>query len=796
MLQPLTQTFGDPIAHQNAMIQQAIVQNPELQTNMAQESGLWDSEDERQFFMDSRNAALEFQSQAWRMLQDQIMLNSDFFARFHSNGDESARYVNGDQMSDTDRANIFAEGRKPYEFDFISEYVKNICGEQISQRTEWNAVPLIPTMPEELQADIANHLLKWVSQSNDRQWPKVASAVFKDAIIRGMGVCTVRIDPDDPMSAIEIAHRRPQEFMWDIGSTLNGCLDGTTHLIRRYVRPRVELAMEYREWMNEILQMAPNLSTGYGTYDFYYNMMAPRVASAANKVEQSYQFSPSLSTIWGGKLPVCEMYHRRKVPRWSVYDGIFDRTYTFDNKLAATAARQMLFDYWTQSGMLQQLGIPTPVLSVVKQRLVTVVDQYTYIGMVMVRIVSQETENFPYAFYIPDWYDGTIVSFVERGKPRQRLVNRIMSHLDQMASGMKAQAVINKAYLSDKLTTEEIQEQFTQPGKIWVVDQPAGANFDASKVMHLTPVPNVGPVVLPFLNLVTESVKGAYGGSVQVGEPDYAQQSAASQEVLRSSGQLSRMDIYDAFQEFSEDVGKRAIYYAQYLDPTTRMRVINESGKADITSFIQAGIKDFGELQFGVIVAEKKLNPSEQARRYTQIIQLIGQMPETAPDWMPLLLKYIDVPYNDRTQVMQSSQARQQQQSQLAERSQQLMEQEQMTKDAVQKGNLMIKAAELDILARNPVKWNGQIKIPGTAELLQSMMQHGGIDIGAEQVAASIAGKALMDQDVRNLAQVSEQELWTPEQKKLQASKAAQIEHSVSQKDAVARSQKAEENVE
>lgn len=785
----------DPVQHSAAVAEQAIVQTPELLESMAMESGIWQSEADRQNRMDSRQNAEDFTGQAWQMLQWQVMLHADWFNRLHKNGDESADYVNANQWSVEDRQAHLDVGRKPYEMDMLTPYVNALCGEQIGQRTEWNAVPLSPTMDKQKQADVANHYLKWIAQAGSNQWKQTASMCFRDGVIRGIGVCGVRLDPHDPMEAIAIKHMRPQEFMWDISSTENGWLDGTKYLIRRYTRDRVDLAWQYREWMPDILAMSPNLSTGYGTYDFFYNMMQPKVLGATNSLQNPMQFNPTIQTVFGGRLPVCEMFERIWVQKWAIRDSIAKRLFTFDTPQDAAAARQILVNFYDQTGFFAQTGATPLSISQVMPKSVCYLQQLTWVGNVLVEVKAEETDRFPYKFFIPDWYDGAIVSFVERGKSRQRFVNRLFSLLDQAAGGMKPQAIVNHAYLSPKMTQEEVDQQFTEPGKVWHVDQ-ASPQFDPTKVVHITPVPNIAPMIMPLYQLVTDSIKNGFGGAVQIGEADYAGQSGASQDGLRAAGATATMNIYDAFTLFTEQVGETAIELAGFLDPATRMEVVDESGQAYDASFLDYGVTSFSELRFSILVAEKSVNPSEQARRFSQFIALAGQMPENAPDFMDLILKYMDVPYNDKIQVIQRMQQRQQQQAQLAERAQQLSEQAQMTKDAVQKGNLMLKAAELDLARLNMPKIAGTFKLPASPAIMASVLQQAGIDAHPQMIAADIAQKALMDQDIRDVAQVHETELMTEDQKKMVANKVATSElHVQSQKDQVARSQKTAENV-
>ena len=112
----------------------------------------------------------------------------------------------------------------------------------------------------------------------------------------------------------------------------------------------------------------------------------------------------------------------------------------------------------------------------------------------------------------------------------------------------------------------------------------------------------------------------------------------------------------------------------------------------------------------------------------------------------------------------------------------------------VKESGQMLKAAAFDLQRERPFILNASVKLPASPAMIADIMTGAGSPATPAGIIADMSQKILIDQGARNIAQISEQNLWTPAQRKLQEAKAAQIEHATSQKDSVSRSQKATEN--
>lgn len=784
----------DPQTHSQMVAEQAIMQDPALFTNMNANLGWFYDDAQRQMLMDSKMRAQEFNLQAYRLQTEWENLHAPWFQRFHANGRESVKYVTNEQWNDRDRLAHAQQGRRAYEMDIISPYYHTLMGEYIGARGDWQATPFVePTSNRQQIADIYNHYLKWVQQSGDNQWDAADAMCASDALIRGVCVAGIRPDPFNPMASVALEHMFPYEFMWDIGSTKNPFLDGTRFLSRRYWKDRVELSWMFPEWAKEILAMMPGSINGGNANDLMMEtQMRARAGASANDGGMPIEFNQFFSAINRGPLLVKEFYERRRERKYFVRDGTAGKTYYFDTPGDATKARGQLEMYYTQDPVAQQLG--AAILSNVNPQDVSVVDQYISIGNLLLRVQSEVTERFPYEVMIPEWIEGSVTSFVERGKSRQRFINRLFSNIDIVIGALKPQGVIDKHYLSSKMTDEEILQGTTQSGKVWVVDSNGDERFDPARVLHTTSAPNPGPAIMPTYNLIQDNIRAFYGGSTVLGQAEYAGQSGTSQQGLRAMASTQTMPFFDMMKHFNRRVGEQVIQKAQYLDPATKMEIVDEAGDPFIASFAQAGIQSFNDIRFNIQVTERSVSPSEQSRRYGLFIGLMGQMPNYAQAFMPLVLQYMDVPFKDKQSVIQAIQGIDQQNAQLQEREQSLAEQMQDRSMRVKESGQMLKAAMFDLQRERPFVITSSLKIPATPALIADIMTGAGSPATPAAVIADQSQKILLDQGARNLAQISEQELWTPEQKKLQEAKAAQIKHAASQKDAVARSQKSTEN--
>jgi len=783
----LSNVYSDAYDMSNAALLGAAAKDPQFADNLLQESGRYPGEIQA-MRQDARTLAASMNEEIRELIWNFELLHRDWFAKFHALGDENHAFYMEQQWSNNDRKHYINNGQKPYEFNIITPFVDQLRGEQLSQRMDWEAVGANPLSGQ--YAEGATHFLRWCRQYEENRYDERESDVFRDGLVRGLGVLSARPDWTNPFGAVRIERHLSREFMWDIHSCENGFWTGSKYLWRGFYLDRVLLATIFPEWRDKILALA-GMTTGRQGWENDYVMNRPRVqALTSDRAPYSEEFDPMLRTVYGGLLFVREFYHRRYVDKFKIVDGHTGDAYYFDSERDAFDAAQMLWHWWMDTGALRQIGAQQPLVSNPMPCTMPVIDQYIFIGEQLIRCTTQQVDRFPYIPFMPDYYDGSIISFLERGKHRQRLINRLIMYMEEIAGGTKPQVGVNKAYLSGQQSDQDIINKMSKQG-VWIFDSQI-KDFDIEKQMSSFVPGQNAQMVQSLLGVVRDTMQQLYGSATVLGSPDYAGQSGESQEKLRSYASTMTLSIFDKLRVTSTMVAESCLYYGQFLNPTVNMMVTQDSGEAIYKSLDSFGIQRLGDLKFRATITEVLASQSERERRQSTIIQFAGQIgPDKATALEPLILKYSALPYSDQQQISQAWAAIDKQQSDLAERERKESELNSETKRQALIMGLENKSKELDIMAANPAKWTVQYK-PDTSPALTAELAAGtGIDAHPVMVEADVANQALLNQDIDDTKQEHFNEL-TPQWVKDGAKQKKQGVDTP--KDSSARSSKGKEN--
>jgi hypothetical protein len=739
----------DPLMHETQVVMGAM-QNEGWTRDMLSETSLYFSDIEASYARDQRALAIEMGSRAWELKDSWERIHMPWFNDFHNYGDENMQYFMDEQWTPEDIHAHLEQGRRPYEFNMLAPYINAICGEQIGRRNEWRAIP--ENSVSEPFAEVASHFLKWVQQSNHNQWEQTESDIFRDNAVRGLGVCSVMLDPRDPFGSVKIGRELPQEFSWDIYSAKDGTVQDSKFLRRNYWVDRVSLASQYKEWAPEILSLFGKIMST-STLSYFNTLKKPRVRSLASGNGYSTQFDTHFQTVYGGMVNVTEFYHRRYLAKWKVVDGNLQETHYFDTEQDAIGAASELMQFWMQDEVRQAYGVARPLVSHPMPVDVAVIDQYVWAGDQLLRVTTTMNDRYPYEFFMDSYYDGNVVSYLARGKGRQRFYNRMISLIDMMVGAAKPQLAIDKGFLAEEMTAEKIQQSSVDPTHIWIFDSNKREGFKASDAFTTTPAVNYGPAVQALTQTIHGSIENFYGGSTMVGQADYSGQSGISQQTLQAIGTTTTASIFDKFNDFGKRVGEQALYLSRYVDAAVRMPVMDDDGGVTISSFDDEGVHSMAELKYRVKIVEQQASQSEKAQRMRDLDTLAGQAPEIVPFLLPLKLKYAGIAYSDRKQIqsaMQASQEQQQQQQQIESERQYGLEKQ---KIEIQQGNLDVKIGLLELAERNPVKVMATRKLGGGPLQDAALLEHAGIDAHPTTVAADWALQKLMEQDAADVAQ-------------------------------------------
>ena len=745
----LAQPIIDPLLHETQVIMGAM-QNEGWTRDMLSETSLYFSDIEAGYARDQRALAMEMGARAWELKDSWERIHMPWFNDFHEYGDENVHYYMDEQWTPEDILTHIEQGRRPYEFNMLAPYINGLCGEQLGRRNEWRAVP--ENAASEPFAEVSSHFLKWVQQCSNNQWDQAESEIFRDNAVRGMGVCSVMLDPRDPFGSVKIGREMPQEFSWDIYSAKDGTIQDAKFLRRNYWVDRVSLASQYKEWAPEILSLFGKIMST-SSLSYFNTLKKPRVRSLASGNGYSTQFDTHFQTVYGGMVNVTEFYHRRFIPKWKVVDGNLQETHYFDSEQDAIGAAQELMQFWMQDEVRQAYGVARPLVSHPMPVDVPVIDQYVWAGDQLLRVTTTMNDRYPYEFFMDSYYDGNVVSYLARGKGRQRFYNRMISLIDMMVGAAKPQLAIDKGFLAEEMTPQQIQENSVDPTHVWIFDSNKREGFKASDAFTTTPAVNYGPAVQALTATIHGSIEQFYGGSTMVGQADYAGQSGVSQQTLQALGTTTTASIFDKFNAFGKRVGQQALYLSRYIDPAVRMPVMDDDAGVSISSFDDEGVHSMAELKYRVEIVEQQASPSEKAQRMRDLDTLAGQAPEIVPFILPLKLKYAGIAYSDRKAIQAAMQQSQDQQTQQAQQQADREYELEQRKLEIQEGNLNVKIGLLELAERNPVKIALTKKLAGGPLQDAALLEHAGLEAHPTTVAADWALQRLMEQDATDVTQ-------------------------------------------
>ncbi|MBU6231347.1 hypothetical protein KGP36_01660 [Patescibacteria group bacterium] len=701
---------------------------------------------------DARSLATSMNEESRELIWNFELLHREWFSQFHALGDENHKFYMEEQWTNNDRRHFINQGQKPYEFNIITPFVDQLRGEQLQTRTDWEAVGRNPI--SEQYAEGATHFLRWCRQNGDNRYEARESDIFRDGLVRGLGVFSVRPDWMNPFGGIKIERPLSREFMWDIHSCTDNFWTDCKYLWRGFYLDRVRLAAMFPEWAPEILALA-GMVTGRQGWDNIFVMNKPSVRPlTADAHPYSTTFDPMLNTIFNGLLFVREFYHRRYIDKFQVLDGHTGDAYYFDNQSDAMDGAMMLWKWWMESGALQMIGSSQPLVSNPMPCTVPVIDQYIFVGEQLLRVTTQQIDRFPYIPFMPDYYDGSVVSFLERGKHRQRLINRLIMYMEEIAGGTKPQVGVNKAHLSGQQADQDVINKMYRQG-VWIFDNPQ-VEFDVGKAMSSFVPQQNAQMVTSLLGVVKDTMHQLYGSASVVGQADYSQQSAQSQMALKSYASTMTQSIFETLRTTSKLVGESCLYYGQYLNPTTNMMVRGEDGDTIYRSLDSFGIQRLSDLKFRCEITEILASPSEREQRMRVVIGAMGQMgPELNAAFEPLLLKYSPLPYSDKKEISDNIAAIQKQQADLAERQQVQAELDSQTKRQVLVMQQENKARELEIQAQQGARLTATYQIPPSPAATAEILAATGVDPDAHpaMVAEDYAKQAGMDQQIDDTRQ-------------------------------------------
>lgn len=692
-----------------------------------------------------------------------------YFGRWNENARETLDYHQGHHWSVQDMTDILMQGRKPYEFPIVRSFAQAIIGEQIQQRTDMRCVP--KTGISEDFTEAMNHYLRWALQINN--WQATASDIYRDGVIIGVGVTGVSMDYNDPFGRPKIEQCYPFEFMWDIQTARDSCLNGIKELWRGTLVPVSEAIDEFPEAREQILKTAGSVDRFMYAYQ---TMKKPKIKAPANKL-----YLDATVNTWSvynrDMVFRREFYVRRYEPRWVVRDGETNTESDFPQTQQgysdAMAYAKTTYNFYLHPQILQQFQItsvtdpatgqqvPQPLISEPYKKNVCFVDKYVFFGTTLVYSRTVRTETLPYKFFVPEFYYGDLTSHMEHGKGLQRYVNRMAMFIDEGASGMKGGTVTNKAYLDDnKWTDDQIRRFSVQPNPNWIVDKDP-SEFPIEQFIKTYPSSFNPQQASELLRLAKDNVSDMFGGPNAIGLQAFAGQSGRDAKEMHDQASVKTLPLLDKWGSTQSQVGEELIARSQDLNPSVEMYVTNEYLEPEKTSFAAHNLGEIFtpmDLSYSVEIEEVVASQTEQARKYAQLTTVMQTLlpgdPDAAGAMLPMILQNANIDPSDRREFLnnynQAKQARQQ-----AEAAQQQQENDvEQHKLAQEDARIAIKAKEQDFIEQNNPKISMVIKPENTpSAMMATIMQKAGIAADPKTIMQDRAVHTLFEQDKADLAQ-------------------------------------------
>lgn len=724
------------------------------------------------------------EDEARRLRDDFELTYSPMFGHRKKVFEENYDFYESNQWTAEDRANLIADGMAPLQSNQMKRYFDSLLGEFRARESEWRARGVTPE--SDTKAEFMNHLLAAVAQQNN--WQRKKAMVFRDSVIGGVGVASCMLDPADPLGSIRLRHERPVEFMWHLETARDGSLDGAHYVWRGYFAQRTDLEREFPLWANEIRDLEGKMYAYQWPYlDTLIRPKSRRTTGSAIG-DDSMEFDPWTSRLSRQMLFKREFYRRRAVTKWRVTNGYTATHADFevgakDQAVAYYQALVATYRIWESQITGQPEDRVQPRIAEPRLVQAPVVDQEIWIGDRLVAVNHSDDDRIPYHFLIPEYCDGDITSYFEHGKDMQRLRNVFMTLMRKIASGFKGKDVINEYFVGQNYTPQELNELYTSEIKPLKINNPDPKA--ARAVFERHPPAQIGTSIQTLFQIATEDTNMLFGGLNTIGLTENAGESGRAVLARQQASAISTVSLVDEEEYFDRSVGEDVMYLAAWLDPNIKLMVTNADGNPEWRSLAEGGItwdakrqvNSTRELRYQVEVVQVQASPTQREGEIARLRDVISQAPETAPAIVPLLLKKMDIDESDRENITQSLAAQQQFTQELQARQQQMQEFEVKQKWTLAAVDRQLKMKELEleeIKIKTPAVSLGLKGDAGPA-MLSDILNSMNPALNADPLGVMMdqAIHAKFGQDKLDMQQMHRNALMTPDQKKIEALKAA-----------------------
>lgn len=579
-------------------------------------------------------------------------------------GEENEHYKEVNHWWDK-KEEIESQGRQAYSIGLISGKVNQILAEQRMNRTEYK-LRAKADPADEIKAEIGT------IQYNDLESRADMKYIDTDVFDSGAAVCygayEIFLDTDEELNQVPNVRKVDyKNFMWDKNSvdyTHNDAL----WMAKKHYAYRYQIAKEHGK------EKAKKIAEG-DTYNLW------------GRVKDSY-------FIQSGETPDYDILtvfnHYQKVVR--KYHYVLFNDYMNIHGLAGKKVAYVTRNKKEAQQVLRQLKYPYlanryPVgANSIESRDKTKIDKYIFTVENILEHEETDMDMFPFAIYHGYQYADKFWTITDVLKSAQVFIDRYLAQIDYSFG-----KDIKNAY---ELVVNKLAEGFTYETALQRLEEDGVLPVKSENALNQVRSQSVNPQWIQMVGLMQSYLEDLAGGRSFQGISESADESGRAIKLKQMQGQKIAGLLADNLKRTRLDLGKKLLWWFKKYDTSERVvKIAGESLTPQMKQFLEnngaltssqieenagyvkinpGGTSHLLNAKLELEVAETAYSESERQKKLNELMAAAEMNPQIAqiPKFNELALKYIDVSFNDRQELISSYQNLLQSQAEAAEKEQ------------------------------------------------------------------------------------------------------------------------------
>lgn len=539
------------------------------------------------------------------MLKNWFKASESTLKSFRKEARECYRFVSGNQLTDTERAEMREKLRAEIVFNRIDPVISAVVGHQINNRTE---IHYLPRENGDVQgAEIYSAAAKWIDEETDSL--EEVTEAFWDLCVTGVGFTETRLSYDDDAEGMVNGAERicPLEMGWDIDSKKHNLADAQYMYRGKWWDRKDAIEMWPELKSNAFMEMAELDAGGDDPHDaslavFYQN-------------DQGHWINKKTDQVF-----IVQMQYWKRIPMWRVgdtstgkvieltqvkYNRLSPRLKDMGIKAVKTQQKQYRQAFFIGDTLLEDKEGPCP-------------GHFTFSAMTGKR---DETEKM--------WY-GIVRSMIDPQKWSNKFFSEIQEILSKNRTGgafVEETALINP---------RQAEEMWNDPNPLIIVRDGA---LGQGKIHERNPIQYPAGIDR-LLQFAVGSIPHVTGMNMEMmGLVDREQAGVVEMQRKRSAMAIIA-SFFDALRRHSKQRGRVMLYFIrEYLSDGRLIRVVSGSGKEQYVPLLKQNV----DITYDIVVSESPYSPDQRAETFAAISQILPvamkmnfPIPPEVLDYMPL----------------------------------------------------------------------------------------------------------------------------------------------------------------